>query len=241
MKKQIKNILFVLAVATTLVNSQIVAGFQRDFNATTPSTGWRYLWNASGASGDLTSNPIGNPAAYSSLLSDGTYYTPDGDSNLTNNAPSDYLVLGPQGGHLTNDSAAPDVRRYMIFEYTIQTTGFYNIQDSYVQNAAAAFGQKDVGFRLNSGPRIASLTVGTGAYDPVTNPGGRVTFDSNLGALNAGDKLYLELGSIGSNSGSSFNMDYNIVAVPEPSTYAMIFGSVLLGILVIRKKRIQSA
>ena len=213
----------------SFIQAQIVAEYGADFSNTTPSTGWRYLWNAPtgwgvGVTGDLTTNLIGTPSNYTPLVYGSGRYTPDGDA-IVDNSPADFLYLdstGGQGGVPYDEVTSPNRDRFAIVEYTLQTSGNFSIQNSFVRNSGNSRDGLEIKFALTSGAPLLTLTTSSGQYDATTNPLAGITFDQNLGFLAAGEKLYLYVGGKDLTFRDGFLMNFQIVQVPEPSTNAAI-------------------
>jgi hypothetical protein len=196
-----------------------ITSFQDAFQLTTPAPGWSYLWNDAG--------PIGDPANYAPLIANTIgAYTTDGSDVVPSPAPAHFLAIrlaaGAPGGHPgmgALQSGSGGIERYCIAAYTLPSSEKISILDGLVRNVNPnSNGSTDgvsVKIFLNNNPL------------PVVNTGTAAGFDSSaafnvaLGDLNAGDTIYVAVGSKDSDLFDGFQLRYDIVAVPEPLSVAL--------------------
>jgi hypothetical protein len=217
-----------LPIALLLMSSvplcaETVSSFQDTMQPTTPATGWSYLWNSKGT--------IGTPANYTSLLptTDPVYYYDcDGINGVPGPEPGAYVYLGllpptdlnagQPGGHPGpgRDQDSSGIERYAIAAYTLSTGGTVSITNSLLTNANWSADGLDIKVYVNSNstPLLSASTQG--------GRGQTTSFDGGLGVLTAGDTIYVAIGSNGSDSADAFSLRYDITAVPEPSTFALL-------------------
>ena len=98
--------------------------------------GWQYQWNAP-VNGDPASGSISDAhTVFSPLIYSGSFtsWTPDGDLIPFNNPDSAFLRLSAQGGHpgLADNQLPHGVARYSIASFTVDESGFYAIDNSFV-------------------------------------------------------------------------------------------------------------
>jgi acetyl esterase/lipase len=192
------------------------AGYRSDFSAESASTGaWSYLWNApegwSSASGggDLKSGLIGLPDGYVALLDVGDYWTPDGNASGTDNQPAGYLKLTSTGGHPGSAVTSSNARkRSAIVAYEVSQAGFYAIENSFLEKSNP----------LGDGVGVAVFPDISGAIFIGEAPaGGRISFDTSIGYLDAGDSIYVAFDSEATSGYDAFLMDFDVVYYPVAS------------------------
>ncbi|MEZ5304249.1 MAG: hypothetical protein R3F11_26945 [Verrucomicrobiales bacterium] len=187
-------------------------------------TGWAYLWNPpagwvpGGAAGDGTAGAAGDPAHYAPLLWSGAgSWTADGDATTGNNQPAGFLRLNAISGHPALGSA--------------QTGSVGNTQDRYVIAAYEIQSGAPAGYYYLAGSSISGGTdtgtphrvlVHVNAESPVLNDsfpkdGAIRDFDTPLGELQPGDRIYVCVGPDGSAASDSFaDFDFTIAAGDPP-------------------------
>ena len=217
------------AAAGRSAEAQPVADYHDDFSAPAPAPGWSYLWNANG--------PVGTAANYAPLVIDGDagrYETqnqtpdafPDDAPGSSTSATQTTLVPG-QG------TAQNSIERYVIAAYTISAAdiaaagGNQLVLDDYrfAVSAASTDGVTAKLFKndflLVEQPLPPGLVFTSETPDPNGGPIG-------LGPFDAGDTLYVAIGSNGiapvppfgpggTDTGDSLEVDYSIFLVPEPT------------------------
>ena len=223
--------------ASTCAHGALITSFQDAFQLTTPAPGWSYLWNSAG--------PIGDPANYAALLPNSSgAYTTDGSDVRPSPAPGNYLAMnlpgGLPGGHPGAgilQSGSGGIERYCIAAYTLPSSENIAILDGFVRNINPNFGGSTDGLNLkvflneNATPFLSTST-GAG-FDK------SATFNVALGNLNAGDKIYVAIGSKDTDLFDGFELRYDIVAVPEPPSMVLaMFGVLNLVWLVVRPRKI---
>ena len=196
-------------------NGAVITTFQDAFQLTTPAPGWAYLWNDSG--------PIGDPANYTPLLPNslGTYAV-GGVESIPGPSPGSWtnftLSMGVPTGHPGEGALQPSsggIERYAIAAYTLTGSGQIAVWDGWLRNSNPSLSGSTDGLNLKifvnteSSPR---LTGGTPAgYDNIFE------FNVGLGDLQAGDTIYVAVGSKDDDSYDGFQLRYDIVTAPEPS------------------------
>ncbi len=199
------------------VKRQDYARFTSDFQVGTPKAGWQYMWNAptgwtaGGASGNGTTGAIGNPVNYRPMIWNGTFYTPDGDTNNSNNQPAGFAQVGPTASHpglgsTQTGSVGNTQDRYVIYAYTITQAGSYRIDDSTITRGVA--------------PNNLRVMVHVNANAPVFNSvvnASNMSFNTALGNLNPGDVVYVAVGPEGSDGSDTFSLDFAISPVNVPA------------------------
>ncbi len=171
-----------------------VAAYRDAFLEGTPATGWHYQWNANGVFGD--------PAGYANLLWNGSRYDSDGSpgSDANENAYGHFNANGGHPGRGIDQGASTD--RYVIAAYTADTNGTYRISSSTIAATSCQWTNGlHVGVYVND---VLVTQVGVPA------DGTNVAFDVSLGALVAGDTIYVGAGPNGRDGCDGFSWDYQI-------------------------------
>ncbi len=172
-----------------------VASYQADFLPDAHPAGWGYLWNAGGA--------IGDQAGYAPLAWNGGAYDSDGAAGLPDASELRYGYLDFAGGHAgqgTGQGAATD--RYVIAAVTVPTTATYRLGQSAISLN---------GCQWTNGLDLRVLVNDTPAHQVSVPPGGvGVVFDTPLGTLSAGDRVYVAAGPAGRDGCDAFDWDFTI-------------------------------
>ena len=223
-----------------------ITTFQGALEPTTPAPGWSYLYNGGGA--------IGNPANYTPLVAttaqsgQSIYYDETGSNGLPGPAPGSYvyfgLVLpgklnaGQAGGHPgegSGNAGSGGIERYAIAAYTLGEAGTASISNSLLTNADYSAVGLDVAVYVDGNPTpffSGSTSAGQGQMS---------SFDTSLGLLNAGDTIYVAIGSSTDDLNDSFSLDNEIDltpnAVPEPTSIALCGIAGLIGLVGVRTRR----
>lgn len=185
--------------------------YHDDFRTSLPmSTGWEYYWNAPDgwvpdeSSGDMSTIGTYSASGFVPLLDAGDTWTPDGDSNNNNNAPARYLELTVTGGHpgAGSNIVSNTKNRYAIVAYTAQHDGYAQVVDSFVVKGALHDGLH-MQLRVNDEYPVV--------WSRVVDPDERVSFNKDLGYLNAGDDVYVLYGPHGTDYGDTFWSDFTIL------------------------------
>ena len=193
----------------------LITSFQVAFQPTTPAPGWAYLWNNAG--------PIGNPANYTPLLPNMSgVYTSGGVDVLPGPPPGasvNFSLVGSvPGGHpgLGLQAGSGGIERCAIAEYTLSSSDKISILNGSLMNTNPNNGGSTDGLSL----RVFVDDNPTPLLDSGTAPGSQSTtaFGVGLGNLNAGDRIYIAVGSKDEDLFDSFQLSYDIVSVPEPAT-----------------------
>ncbi len=189
----------------------VVANYADDFpdqgGILTP--GWQYQWNAP-VNGDPASGSISDAqTVFSPLIYSGSFtsWTPDGDLIPFNNPDSAFLRLSAQGGHpgLADNQLPHGVARYSIASFTVDESGFYEIDNSFVGlNPVNPDARSDGIEYLVFVNRDSVLATG------VVGQGTREYFDTSLGFLRAGDTIHVAFGANGNQSYDYFTTDFDV-------------------------------
>lgn len=224
----------VLTLAMTLMllpvgsaKAGITLNFQDSLQPTIPAAGWSYLYNRDGPIGD-SAHPYVALSAVSQPNS--FYYDIGGSSTLpVGNA---YTFFGKDTAGQAIGHPGPSTHQGAGFEgfaiaaYRLTAaTDDVAISNSILTNMDKSTEGLDVYVYKNSpGSTPTSVTSpGLGSTTP---------FNVDLGAANAGDLIYVAVGSRNDHSYDSFHLNYDItIATPEPSTFvlAAIAGVLTLG------------
>lgn len=214
-------LLSLLAAGSTQLDARVVVGaFREDFRSSSSlADGWQYLWNspvgwAVGSTGDLDTGSIATRASYRPLISNGEFWTADGDFTGGNNDPSGFIRISDTGGHAGKSAAVAGERdRYAIVAYTVDADGLYAIENSYVDMVT----ESGDGVELLVFPGVSEAIL----QRTVTQVSG-TDFDLEIGFLSAGQTIYIAAGPRGDASFDSFQYDFEIVRYPRESIRAQI-------------------
>jgi hypothetical protein len=215
--------LFVLC-ALFIVGNQVARGglitsFQTAFQPTTPAPGWAYLWNDAG--------PIGYPANYTPLLPTMSgIYTSDGLETRPAPPPGNFIAMyfvgvapGGHPGMGALQAGSGSIERYTIAAYTLSSPDKIALLNGWLRNANPNSGGSTDGVSLKvfvNDESLPRISTGTSAgYDSTAS------FNVGLGNLNAGDKIYVAMGSRNTDLFDGFQLRYDIASVPEPTTKAL--------------------
>lgn len=206
--------------------AEIVTTFQDALQPVTPAPGWSYSYNGLG--------PIGDPANYTALLPTTdpyVWYNDNGVNGLPGPDPGGYVYFGlvgggpdegQAGGHpgrAEGQSGSGGIERFAIAAYTLSVGGPVSIVDSLLTNADTSQEGLDLRIFVNSNP--TPIFIGSTA----PGQGSSLTFDTSLGTLDAGDTIYVAIGS-GTvvDYNDSFSLDYGIsvASVPEPASVTLM-------------------
>ena len=236
-----------LSWAAATASAVVVADFQADFTHPVPSNGWSYHWNANGA--------IGNPANYVPLVPDaaGRYETVDQTPDaFPDPAPGSSLSITNTTLIPGQGSAQNAFERYVIVAYTVSAAdiiaagGGNQLRLEEWSFATGATSVDGVTARIykddNPTPFVDQPLPPNFLFDhniPAPN-GGPIP----LGPFDAGDVLYIAIGSNGiapeqtggNDTNDTLVMDLKIALVPEPAT-ASIVGAGAVALLMRRRRR----
>ncbi len=202
--------------AAIVVGFTMEAGdYRDDFQGTSFPDGWQYLWNqpngwvAGGSSGTGSSNPItGGFAGFAPLQWNeaNLRWTPDGDTNGTNNQPAGFGHLRSDGGHPSLGSGqgggvSNSQDRYMIAAYTVTQGGEYQLSNAFIDQVET-IGDVNARVFVNSG----SNEIGTA----VVSAGPLVSMNRSLGVLASGDTVYVAAGPNGNAGNDNFLWDFTV-------------------------------
>lgn len=217
--------LYLLAFALAS-RAAVIGDYSTDFRTGGFPSNWRYMWNKPtgwSASPDNRTGGIGNPSSYANLVPSGSIYTPDGDSNFSNNSPAAYLQLSSSGGHPGANAGAAGVKdRYAIAAFTVPAAGYHKITNSRVRGVSGGTGLHLV---AHTGSNPAAVELRTTADT-------QESFDTLLGFLPAGETIYVAVGPDGNSSSDSFTLDFTVetydpattvIGAPLASRYSRAF------------------
>lgn len=192
----------------SVLTTEIIADYVDDFNGTTATAGWSYLWNANGA--------IGDAANYIPLLPTGTTWDSDGSTGVPDATDLAWGNFSPVGGHVgRSQGQGQPVDRYVIAAYTISQAGEYFLTDTeYVDGNSGCGDGAVIEIYVNN-------TLITSSSFP---NGGSTTFDVNLGTLGVGDVVYIAAGP-GPNNDScdGFTWDFSISRTETTTKQRILF------------------
>jgi hypothetical protein len=236
-----------LSWGAATASALVVADYQADFTYPVPSNGWSYHWNANGA--------IGNPANYVSLVPDaaGRYETVDQTPDaFPDPTPGSSLsitntTLIPGQGSAQNDFERSVIVAYTVSAEDIAAAGGNQLrleEWSFAVGASTNINADGVTARIykndNAMPFVeADLPPGIVFDHNIPDPNGGAI---PLGPFNAGDVLYIAVGSDGiaseltggNDTDDTLVMNLKIALVPEPAT-ASIIGAAALALLMRRR------
>lgn len=169
-----------------------------EFQAQNPPTGWQYLWNASGEFGD--------ESTYQPMTWDQWRYRP---------ASGNFPYVSANGAHPGNGTGQDPqgIERFAIAAFTVQESGTYAIADSYISVNEGTLDGVNVKAHITGGQVISlgDLYLSTG------------DFDGTLGYLDAGETIYLALGSNSTAGADGTNWDFSIVQANNPQNGTLEF------------------
>ena len=171
--------------------------------------GWQYLWNAPEQwspknAGRLDTGSIDNPASYVPLTKDPAsgFWTADGDTNGFNSFPAGFLKLRFNGGtpgrpagsfvDQTGTVVENSLDRYSIASYQIERAGIYSISDSHFTLAGLSVDGVEVRVQINTDAPILKKNIAQTVPNEINNT---TNFDTSLGYLAKGDKIYVAFGA----------------------------------------------
>lgn len=212
-----------LSLGALTSQAQLLTSVQNAF----VDPGWSLLWNPNGALGDpstyqaLTS--VGTPTApfYSAVPTDPEYLF----ANYQSQSPYAGVIGGlPGPGYNMGSGGIFSV----IFGYTLISSAVIELQNSLLANIY----NSDDGIKIwvfvnneTTARKEAASSFGQGST---------ASFNVNLGPLQAGDTFYVAVSPQGNNFADVFALQYDVVAVPEPSTYGLLL---VAGCLILRRRR----
>lgn len=178
----------------------VVGSFRGDFQRSTPKAGWRYLWNALG--------DLGTPANYSELQWRDTpepMYAPDAQGPYPNPPPASYLRVTAEGGHPGHGPGRTRLpyEYYVIYAFTVPERGTYRLSNTSLA-------------RVNGG-KSGTVHVRVFVNDAETGPdvvcrsAEGIPFHRDLGALVAGNTVYVAVGAGEADGEDRFTIDFTIM------------------------------
>lgn len=181
-----------------------VANYRDDYQTTSPTTGWQYLWNSGGA--------IGDPNNYQPLVSTGDDYTSDGSPTPTSDLAARFARLGDSNGHAGTGSSQANsggISRGVIAAYTVDSDGDFAIRDSFVASATNGSGL-DLTVHINGESAL---------YTDFIESGATASFDVLLGELSAGDTVYVAFGAGDFGTSDFFELDFSVALLVPPGDF----------------------
>lgn len=205
----------------------LLTTFEGAMQANAPAPGWAYLYNP---------GPIGASSGYQALQATSdpeSFYDYDGNPGIPGNSPEPWVYLGlvragqtdagTPGGHPgigSSQDTQDGLSHYAIAAYTLGQAGHYGLRDTRLRNAGSSYDGLDLRVYVND---LLKFNTQTGAGD-----GQAASFDTALGWLQAGDRIYVAVGSRENDLSDSFSLRYAI-EIPEPSALALmlLFGGLI--------------
>lgn len=174
----------------------VTGGFRQSFTPESPSPGWRYMWNATGA--------IGKAANYRPLVwNNAGAYTPSGST-------AKGLMLNMLAGYPGQGRAiAPDqLDHYVIVAYTMQadSTGNVWLADGNIM--------KPIGSEKATVELQIYVNDTLKYSDHIATAGTPSLFQMELGELKKSDTIYVAIGPDSSGGDGMFHLDFNLKIVP---------------------------
>jgi hypothetical protein len=191
-----------LLLTCAAAEALVVADYQDDFQGPQPAAGWAYLWNANG--------PVGDPAHYVPLSYDaanGRYET-EANGAYPDAAPGSYTAAGPDLLHPGQGSQQNAIERFVLAAYTVSADDIAAAggNQATVTGGFFSVGDSDDGLH-------AIVYVNGTVIVPTTILPPEQTFPElslPLGTVNAGDTIYVSIGSRGNDSGDTLTLDFSI-------------------------------
>lgn len=238
-----KLTMFALALGAGSATAAVIADFSAEFPTSTlgagqpfsgsesPSAGWNYMWNPTGA--------IGTASSYQSLVTNtiATFPGFGGTSPMFTNVGNVAFNNAGQGnyqfGRVALTSFHPGVfvsgTDYRgIIAYTIQAgeAGTVSITNSsFAKLVTTSSNGVDLDIYVND-------TL-MGAFSKDGFNGTSSNFNGSLGTLSVGDTVYVMIGNNGNGNNDASVIDFQLESVPEPS--AALLGG--LGLLALLRRR----
>jgi hypothetical protein len=137
---------------------------------------------------------------------------PCGSTTLPQQDPGAWLWLGyGQYGHPGRGAfqGGGGVNRYSIAAYTVPQAGEYAIANALLSNQGSSIDGVEVFVHTSqSGTPQGHWTTAPGS-------GSSVSYNMNLGSLNAGSTIYVCFGPNGNDVNDTFYTQFSVVSVPE--------------------------
>jgi len=175
--------------------SIVIADYGADLASPVPAPGWSYQWNSLGA--------LGNPVNYTDLIVNpglfGGFDTYTAELTYPSLGPASFLQVFSAAGSVNPGfgTAQDALERYVIAAFTLSTSGPTSIVNGSIIDdqpddpSGGLFDQDgvNVAIHVNNAPPI--FTAG------ISNGGSTMFGPIDLGDLNAGDTIYVAIGSHG--------------------------------------------
>jgi hypothetical protein len=174
------------------IASRTHINYKDAFQGATPSTGWSYLWNASG--------PIGDNTHYTPMIWNGYRYQSDQstDPDATGFA---YENLNKNGGHPgLGISQGTEEDRYAIAAHQVNDAGNYRLINTKIAAACTYSNGLDLRVYVNN-QLVTNVDVAQG--EPLD-------FNIDLGTLVSNDHIYVAVGPDEHDGCDGFTLDYTI-------------------------------
>ena len=180
-------------------DSVVIASFTKDFQLSSPKTGWHYYWSANGAGGDTN--------AYEELHWNGGKNYVVGNAEHPPPPAAKFLFLSNGKGHpgqgpFQTYSAGDENEHAIVLAFTVPEAGQYLIRDSFITRQEGGRGGK-VHLRVF----VNSRDTGNDIYCRTPEP---ISFDRELGRCAAGDTIYVCIGPDETDYHDSFGIDFAI-------------------------------
>ncbi len=186
---------------------EIVANYQDNFEQA--DSGFGYHWNApagwspTGTSGNLNQGSLKQPQLFRDLQFVGNGFRA-GDQSIIANHPANHLLLDSSGGHVGSHSfQANGHDRFAIVSYEIKESGFYSIVDSVLSKIRSFGDGIEIKIWIGNDEFANELTTESGSQYSID-------FDTNLGFIGRGEKIFLAVGAGETHVGDKFRWDFSI-------------------------------
>ncbi|MCU0748604.1 MAG: hypothetical protein MUF13_03560 [Akkermansiaceae bacterium] len=244
MKKTILLLSATIVLTAGISSAAVIADFAAEFPTSTlgigqpfsgtetPATGWRYMWNPTGA--------MGTASSYQSLVTNTVATFPGfgGTSPMFTNVGNVAFNATGQGnyrfGRIGLTSFHPGIfvtgTDYRgIIAYTIQAgeAGTINITNSSFAKLVNT-SSNGVGLDIYVNNTLIS-SLSKNGFNSLSSS----DFNGSLGNLSVGDTVYVSIGNNGEANNDASVINFQLESIPEPS--AALFGS--LGMLALLRRR----
>lgn len=238
MRKTLLLICAMINLSLISSHAQIIARVENAFI----DEGWSFWWNPNGYAS------AGQPAFEQMVLTQATppeaaiIYGPS-SSWPSSDLRAGVMYIGHPAldgrvGGLTGTGdedgqgeGVPRLPRATIWAFTVSQSGVFEIQNLSFQFQGSSVDGASLNVFLSSGTTdLFGQNIAAGASSLNVS-------SINLGFLNEGDTIFVAVGPNGNNYGDNYFINYDIVAVPEPSAMGLALGGILVNLVMIRKKR----
>jgi hypothetical protein len=151
-------------------------------------------------------------------------------------------------GHPGRGTAQNAFGVYTVTGYTLPVSGLFLLRNGGLANLDTGVVHDGLNLVVGLSPAVGEVPTVlfssetlAGEFDPsAPNPNTFITFDIDLGYLDAGSFLFVGVGSKGNDSFDTFALSYDIHQVPEPNTALLVIAG-LLWIASYRRGRTTAA